>query len=206
MSPEQLAELLEVPLRELTHAQLKSYGSTAVTTVGRAEDFRYFWPRLAELAVAEPSASFFDPEILFGKVAEANWRAWPVSEQQATESYAAAIIERMQDEALAPSDVDQWVCAVSQFLEDVTPLLDSALLSSNAAARQNLYGFYDWNRRAIEKRGTLHNGFWESLSGSGETVMNPNVAKIVAWIRRADVAAAVDQAYADFCSRGEPAV
>lgn len=205
-SPEQLAALLEVPLRELTPAQLQSYGSKALTTVGGIEDFRYFWPRLAELAVAEPSEWFLNPEILFGKVAEASWRAWPIQEQRATESYGAAVIVRMRDDALAPGDVDQWVCAVGQFLEDVTPLLDVALLGSGTAARQNLFGFYDWNRRAIEKRGSLNNRFWESPSGSGQQATNANVEKIVAWFRRAEVAAAVDKAYADFYGQGEPAV
>src|SRR4051812_25477722 len=204
-SNEQLVTLLEVPLRELTAAQLSFYGSRAISTVGSIDDFRYFWPRLAELAAAETSTSHLYPEILFGKVAEANWRGWPTQEQRATESYGAALIVRMRDDAFDARDVDQWVCAVGQFIEDVTPLLDEALLGSGAAARQNLFGLYDWNRRSIEKHGSLHNRFWVASSRSGQKVINPNVGKIVAWFRRPDVAAAVDQAYAEHFARGEAA-
>jgi hypothetical protein len=202
-SPEQLAALIAVPLRELTPAQLGFYGRQALTTVGSIDDFRYFWPRLAELAVTESSDWFVDHEILFGKVAAANWRTWPAAEQRATESFAAAVILRMRDHALSRADVDQWVCAVGQLFEDVTPLLDAALLDSSPAARQNLYGFYDWNRRDIEKRGGLGNAFWRSAANR-HNVASANVVKIVAWLHRADVATAVDQAYADVFSRGEP--
>jgi len=87
---------------------------------------------------------------------------------------------------------------VGQVLEDVTPLLDVALLADTEAARHNLWALHDWSRRDIEKRGRLTNAFWQRVSRRGELrAMNPNVAHIVAWFRRQDVSEAVDRAYAE---------
>jgi hypothetical protein len=138
-----------------------------------------------------------EPEILFGKLAYGKWRDWPRVEQDAVEQYLAALIDRLGDESFDPSEVDQWVCGVAQALDDVTPLLDRALLKNKPAARHNLYGLYEWSRRKIEKRGMLQNAFWEMRGKRPDgTFVNPNVALIVAWFRKPHVAEAVDLAYA----------
>ncbi|HEY2376027.1 MAG TPA: hypothetical protein VGH98_08645 [Gemmatimonadaceae bacterium] len=57
----------------------------------------------------------------------------------------------MRDEPLDAGDVDAWICAIGRMLDDATPFLEP-LLAGTKAARHNLYGFYEWNRRGIEKR------------------------------------------------------
>lgn len=70
-------------------------------------------------------------------------------------------------------------------LEDVTPYLDP-LLAETPAAAANLLDFHSWNARALS-RGRLANAFLRDEPQAE--------ARVVAWLRRADVRAAVDRAY-----------
>ena len=195
--PAELDTLVRTPLRQLSVEQLRSYAAKAMTTVGDVDDFRYFWPRLAELSVTvAPSEYFVDVEVLLGKPAYAEWRRWPEPEQEATERFAAATILRLRDEVPAADDVDGWVCAVGQLLEDVTPLLDRALLADTPAAKENLRGFYEWNQRDILKRHSLHNAFWRRRTRRGEDPeLLPSGERVVDWFHREDVLAAIDRGY-----------
>jgi hypothetical protein len=198
ITPEQIDALLATPLRELSYEQLRRYAESALATVGAVENFRYFWPRIAELAVTSEWPNSFDPELVFIPLSYGEWWTWPAHEQSALRGLAAALIERMRDEPLDASLVDSWICAIGQMLDDVTPLLEP-LVAGTKAARHNLYGFYDRNRRAIEKRQTLSGRCWDLNRSLKERdgVPNPNVRRIVDWLQRPDVAAEVDQAYAE---------
>lgn len=198
ISIEQISGLLSTPLNEITLDQLRPYARNVLSTVGSEADFRYFWPRMAELLVtADSSGQFEAPELLLYRLWLADWRSWPEGERYATEQYLAALIERLADEPLNPSDVNAWVCGVSQAIDDVTPLLDRALLRDTPASAHNLFGLYDWSRRKIEKRGTLLGAFW-NLRGThpNGSFVNPNVALIVGWFRTPRASEAVDRAYA----------
>jgi hypothetical protein len=187
--------LIHTPLRDLSYQQLSEYVTDVIYTVGSADDFRYFLPRLLELALIEPSYAN-DPELLFRKLRLAGLRSWPSTEQRAIESLVDAIARRFGHEALERSEIDTWICALGQISEDVTPHLQH-LLDDRSAARHNLYGFYDWNRRDVEKRRSLGNAFWVD----GAERINPNVEHINAWFRRPEVSAAIDRAYADASTR-----
>jgi len=197
-TPWELERIAMTPLRRLGVDDLRSYASKAMTTIGDASDFRYFWPRLAELAVSLGPAEYVtDPEILLGKLAYWNWRTWPERERAATEAFLAALVLRMRDEELPPDEVDHWVCGVARALEDVTPLLERALLAETPAASANLHAFYDWNRRDLEKRGRLHGAFWRPIGADGRAgPLTEAGARVVAWLRHPHVLAAVDRAYA----------
>ena len=198
ISIEQISELLSTPLHEITIDHLRPYARNALSTVGSEADFRYFWPRMAELLVMEASPGQLEaPELLLYRLWLADWRSWPERERQATEQYLAALIEQLADEPLYPSDVNAWVCGVSQAIDDVTPLLDRTLLRDTPASAHNLFGLYDWNRRKIEKRGTLFGVFWDLRGTQPDgSFVNPNVALIVDWLRTPRVSEAVDRAYA----------
>jgi hypothetical protein len=195
--PAKLDVLVRTPLRQLSVEQLRSYAAKAMTTVGDTDAFRYFWPRLAELSVTHsPSKYFVNVEVLLGKPAYGEWRRWPAAEQQATERFAAATILRLRDEVPAADDVDGWVCAAGQLLEDVTPLLDAALLADTPAANENLRAFYEWNQRDVVKRHSLHNAFWRRTPpGAREPEMLPSAERVVAWFQREDVLTAIDRVY-----------
>jgi hypothetical protein len=194
VSAEDLAALISVPLRELSYEQLGTYAGAAMSTVGTIEDFRYFWPRLAELLVTvSPGQYFIDPERLLAKLRYGGWRSWPVGERGSVEAYVTALLVRLRDEPLRTWDVDAVVCAVGLAVDDVVPLLEP-LVADTESARHNLRAFYDRNWRSVEK-GRLKNAFWTSRSHAGDQVENPNVRSIIEWLRRPDVSAAIGRAY-----------
>lgn len=69
------AKLHPKRLRDLTDSDLEKYAFKALTTWGDADDFRHFLPRLFELEALYPQriVGLVDPEILFGKLAYAQW-------------------------------------------------------------------------------------------------------------------------------------
>jgi len=175
--------LLAQPLQMLSVDVLERYARKAITTMGSADDLPYFWPRLAELAVARELAT--EIEIVFGKPALAGWRArWSARERAAVEGLAHAIVHQMAEEELEANEVDEWICAIGQFGTDVTEYLDP-LLASTTVAATNLRGLYEYNATSL-RQGELLNPFWEE---------RPGAARLVEWFNRPEVRAAVDRAY-----------
>lgn len=94
--------LLATPLRALSVDMLWSYAWSAFLTIGGERDFRYFLPRILELAVSDPGG-FCNPEVVLGKLRLANWRCWPADERKAVE----ALIHGWFERAIA-RDVADW--------------------------------------------------------------------------------------------------
>lgn len=88
--------LLRTPLRELSGTTLWPYVSGAFLTVGAADDFRYFLPRILDVSIHDPG-NMLDPEVVLGKLDLARWRSWPSAEQEAVEAF----IDAWFDHALA---------------------------------------------------------------------------------------------------------
>jgi len=154
-------------------------------TVGNASDLRYLWPRIVELIVIDQLR--VNKETIFAAPRRAGWQLWPEQEQTALKTFVCAVLTdmttRIYNDGL--NEVDSWICAFSQFLDDVTIYL-KPLLNDTAAAKANLLSLYDFNARRIA-RNRLTNVFWEET--------NPNFRKMLEWFRDPDVVAAVDRAY-----------
>ena len=86
VSPTDSQRLAAIPLRELTVSDVNRYAFKAMTTWGNDRDFRYFLPRLLELAIEDYQAFDF-PEVLLGKLRYANWTSWPLVEQDAVRQF-----------------------------------------------------------------------------------------------------------------------
>lgn len=86
--PETLVrELTSVPLRELSGRPIRVYAFWATTTVGNADDYRHFLPRILELAALNsPKQSQVEPWIIASRLDHARWRTWPEVEQAAIEA------------------------------------------------------------------------------------------------------------------------
>jgi hypothetical protein len=74
--------LLTAPLRELTGQALWWYVSSVFYTAGSERDFRYFLPRILEIAINDPGSSN-DAEIVLGKIGLAEWQSWSQGERDA---------------------------------------------------------------------------------------------------------------------------
>ncbi|HEY7236313.1 MAG TPA: hypothetical protein VH539_19285, partial [Gemmatimonadaceae bacterium] len=85
----ELAALLAVPRERLSAAALDFYARKALTTVGGQSEFRYFWPRIAELAIAGDLLT--DREVVFGKPHYGEDQTWPTVEKTALVDLARAL-------------------------------------------------------------------------------------------------------------------
>jgi hypothetical protein len=171
---QQLSALVAAPREQLTASVLDFYARKAMTTVGGAFEFRYFWPRLAELAVQGELTT--DREIVFGKPHYGAHHTWPEDEQRAILRLAGALGQWIAGAELEPDEVDGWVCAVGQLAEglaDVRPLI-APLLAETPAAWTNLRALVEWNRDSMQRKHQLSNAFWENAPTSA--------AAIVAWL------------------------
>ncbi|MEM9187748.1 MAG: hypothetical protein AAGF12_01130 [Myxococcota bacterium] len=72
-------------LRTLTSEQLGRFAFKAMTTWGDVDDYKYYLPRIFELARDEPSACpiGLSPWLMGSKLRYGNWKEWPSSEQAA---------------------------------------------------------------------------------------------------------------------------
>lgn len=183
--PSELETLVRAPRNDLSAAQLESYASSALLTVGDVPDLRYYWPRLAELSVTGELLT--DPEIVFAKPRHGNWRTWPAAEQRALVDLAHAQIEAVAERGAEVDDyaVETWVCAFAQFLDDVTVIL-GPLLRPTPGPAAALRGWYTLNERSLS-RGRLWDSFWESRTNNAERVR--------AWFAEPSVVEAIDRAF-----------
>lgn len=99
--------LLATPLRELTGQALWSYVSGVFYTVGSERDFRYFLPRILDVAINDPGASEGN-EVALGKIGLAGWQSWRADERAAIEDLVDVWIERALARDLAEA-AQGWV-------------------------------------------------------------------------------------------------
>lgn len=153
-----LSGLKTVPLRELSAEVLGPYAASAMTTVGSADEFKHFLPRILHLAVIRPGSYGLEPPAIASKLALSDWKQWPVAEQTmvANTVYVVWAFKRLQDPDFDPSAWD-WILAMARldlqfesclslWIRQPTP---NAFLQ---LARADLKGLY---------RG---NGFWEGVA------------------------------------------
>jgi hypothetical protein len=183
--PAELAEIVRTPRRALTAAQLESYASSALLTIGDVSDLRHYWPRLAELSLSGDLLT--DAEIVFAKPRHGNWHEWPAVERDALTALAHAQLFALASEGvqLDRSDIETWVCAFAQFLDDVTSILHPLLLPEPGPASA-LRGWYRLNEDWLP-RGQLWDAFWDSAPG--------NAARVCEWFGSPPVRDALDRAF-----------
>ncbi len=172
-NPADFAALLGVPLRQLTAEQLWHYSFSLLLTVGNIAEFEYFFPRIIELASAPFSP--MEIEVVFKKPAMAGWpNEWRKDRRKAFQAYLDAMIASW---AYTVCEIGDWVCALSSCLPDIDGNLNE-LMSGSDAANENLLAFHEANRESLIKN-KLSNSFWDRSSDTH--------ARVVAWLKRADV-------------------
>lgn len=150
------------PLRLLKPEDIDMYARKALTTWGTADDFRHFLPRLFELLALRPPG-FTDAEVVFRKLPYAEWRRWPGQEQAAIERYFMALWKHMltQWEPTSCTDVDVYLCAIGQAIDQIEPYLTLWAQSCAGASRAHLLAYVIQNWDAVLKD-RLQNVFWNA--------------------------------------------
>lgn len=118
------------PLRQPQADQLMSYAHDAVLLWGDEDGFRHFLPRIFELITQDIRGDFYNPEAVFARLTDCNWRKWPLVEQEALEAFLLRFWRRKLSRVYVIDDRwDAWSCdtvlrCMIQALQDVKPLLD----------------------------------------------------------------------------------
>jgi hypothetical protein len=185
VAPDEDRPLLGRPLRALPADGLARYAAKAMSTWGGVEEFRYFLPRLLECA-ADDAFGYPDPEIVFGKLAAADWSTWPAGEREAIEALLAAWWADTLDRYPAQPGAETVLCCLGAVGADLTPFLDRwGALPGEAAVRHLhefvLYGV-GWTRGS-----RLADAFWDRKG--------PAHRQVLAWLTGGGVAGAVEAAF-----------
>lgn len=86
------AALMSAPLRALPAADLSRFAFKAMTTWGTAADYRYFLPRILELACDDAGRAWpgFDIELVVSKMLCAGWTEWSAGQRAAVSDWLGA--------------------------------------------------------------------------------------------------------------------
>jgi hypothetical protein len=184
VGPDEDRPLLDRPLRDLSAEDLTRYGAKALNTWGGPEDFRYFAPRLLELA-AEDAFAWPDTEIVFLKLAQAGWKDWP--QRDAVEAFLRAFWTRTLERHPAKPAIGTVVCAIGGTATDLAPYLDEWGRLGSAAAIRHLHEFA--TGELIRRRGAP-----KLLSSYWDTAGRP-YRQVIGWLTGGPAGAAVGAAF-----------
>jgi hypothetical protein len=148
-------------------------------TAGTERDFRYFFPRMLDIAIHEPDW-WPDREVVLGKLSLAQWQAWPERQQAAVIRAAEAAFQAdLQDPSDGAWNIDAWLCGLALAGADVRPFLAILSEPQNEGA---LFAYYEHNSAPLQK-GKLENSFWSDHREAQ--------APIIAWLKSEPVQEAV---------------
>lgn len=172
-----LRTLTSKALRVLGADDLGPYSGWAMTTVGSADDYRHFLPRILELAADNGAYSGFDPAVIADKLKYAGWTDWPVEQQAAVRGVFEAVFRRGME--LHP-DVDvsaaAWLCGCACLDHPLEGLLTAWRLSSSPDAALQLAWFVMTKADGAGADGAPAGAFWEEV--------DPELRQAIgAWLR-----------------------
>jgi hypothetical protein len=122
-------ELLHAePLRKLEWKHFGQYPNQALLVWGDLNCFKHFLPRIFDLLlnVSDWDIEAPDPEWVFKKLDDGEWRTWPREEQAAVKKMLQAVWETVLSNPPIESpyiDVEQWLCSIALCEEDIGPYL-----------------------------------------------------------------------------------
>ena len=165
---EQKNLLVSVSLDSLTCDQLVDFVISAFNTIGDADTFLYFTPRILELAFTNYQDFDCDIGLLGHKLYQS--RFWERNKRLQT-SIDAALLAHFEHQVLQDTDWNyelcEWVCCVGNATPNIEPFLD--LLFDSEYFKK----FYDSEHQHAMK-GKLGDAFWEKNHGNRD--------KIVRWL------------------------
>ncbi|MEU6859743.1 hypothetical protein AB0B28_12840 [Glycomyces sp. NPDC046736] len=136
-SESDVAALLKpTPLREISAQALRPYAAHVLTTIGDVADFRYFLPRILEIA-STTGFPWPDLDLLTDRLHLASWSTWDVEETTAIQALFRALWAKTL--ATYPSDPDAFTIlnAIGNIRIDPAPYLHewtASLMRPSAAA------------------------------------------------------------------------
>ncbi|MEW6630586.1 MAG: hypothetical protein AB1440_06930 [Pseudomonadota bacterium] len=160
-----LKALTSAPLRKLTGEHLGSYAGWAMTTVGDADDYRHFLPRILELAIGDQSHIGLDPPAIAGKLIYAGWPAWPGEQQAAVRMVFAEAWRHGLRQHPDEYDPSGWLTGIALIGGDLDAALEAWLSSPSPNAVLQLAEFFRGEAERLIVDGADRN-YWEK-AGDG---------------------------------------
>jgi hypothetical protein len=191
VSPEDQQWLASKPLRELGPYDLAFYSFKAITTFGTVADFKHFLPRIFELVATVPGYPR-NPEIVVGgKLAYANWRSWPETEQVAVERYFRALWRDTLAQFRSVLFADECLGCIAQAVEELGPFLRywEAAVERDQPARLHL-AEYVCGVVGCLREGRVVGAFWEDHPERSRQVST--------WLLSPVMASKVERSFDDF--------
>ncbi len=74
-----IERLVSTPKRDIADADIGYYSSSALTTIGSAENYRFFLPRILEAIIND--VEWREPSITVDRLEMAGWTAWSTEER-----------------------------------------------------------------------------------------------------------------------------
>lgn len=136
-SERDVAALLNpTPLREISAQALRPYAAHVLTTIGDVADFRYFLPRILEIA-STTGFPWPDLELLTGRLHLASWSTWNVEETTAIQALFRALWDKTLTTYPGDPDASSVLNAIGNIGIDPVPYLHEwtvSLMRPSAAA------------------------------------------------------------------------
>ncbi|MBP1859496.1 hypothetical protein [Rhizobium herbae] len=181
-SAEILTAVTSAPLRELSSKNLGTYAGYAVTTVGDAEDYKHFLPRIFELAIGWTGQPGLDAEMIALRLKHGNWREWPIPEQAAVEAVFAEAFAQARQEHVEEIDVQAWLCGMAILGMPLSKALDDWLVDSGINSGLQIAKFFLNATESLHAIDAKDRAFWGYVD-------EVTVQRLKTWIEDAPVIA-----------------
>jgi hypothetical protein len=175
--PVEIQRLVSVPREMLGVDAMGGYAIWAMTTVGEVKDYKYFLPRLLELAV---ESGVIEPEMIAYKLQYGQWTEWAPRERGAVseflfEAFSQAMNEH-PDDYLAAS----WFTAICILGLDIDRAMRAWRSASLPQAVLQLAGFLQGG--TIFEASPEERGYWSNVEDRTLSIVR-------SWLLSADVRA-----------------
>lgn len=178
-----LKTLTAVPLREVPGEVIGPYAGWAMTTVGGAEDYRYFLPRILELAIHDNNWMGTDPEIIAKRLNMAPWTEWSAHQRMAVLAvFDTAFCWAIESHPKVVRSAGDWLCALALLQAPIELRLATWREATNCEAALQLAWFVMMATKDAWTRDSVEGAYWNDVS-------MPDRKKIGLWLRSDDTTA-----------------
>lgn len=159
-----LRQLTAVPLAELSDEAIGPYAGWAITTVGSAQDYRYFLPRILALAATGSGWIGADPPVIVGRLKMSQWESWAAAQRDAVLN----LFETASHSSLAGGgdgwmDIENWLCGLAHLDRPLEPFLLAWAEADSVEAALQLSRFVRGDAKRLARGDIIASGFWDGV-------------------------------------------
>lgn len=173
-----MRDLNSAPLRQLPEEKIGPYASWAITTVGDLTEYKYYLPRILEVAVLDGvSHTGTSPDGIVFRLNYGDFWKWPKHEQEALLNFFKSAFTFTCLEAEANSHPSEWVVALAELdsvgpvIEALTPLTLVSIVNRALAVAELIVHFERDTRKKDTSSYTLQTRQWLLEGNAAEEML-----------------------------------